>query len=240
MSTPRIVLAAAALAAPPCTLSADVLVYTGLGEVTFADPGGPFAVGQAFSVEITLDVGGLSDDLDPSPNAGLFLPAEPYSIRVIVPDAAFDEIIQGFNVSTFNDAGSSAIDSFSFSGNSLTITIRDEDGQALGSDAWPTTVPPFGLFDIATISYFPPGTPPNFGGSFSDFTVSGGPSACAPDLAPPGSPDGVLNFFDISEFIGLFSAGDLAADFAPAGAPDGVLNFFDVSEYLARFQAGCP
>ncbi len=64
-----------------------------------------------------------------------------------------------------------------------------------------------------------------------------------PDLNPGCSvadvaePFGVINFFDISAFIGLFNAGDDAADLA---APFGTLNFFDISEYIAQFNAGCP
>ncbi len=80
------------------------------------------------------------------------------------------------------------------------------------------------------------------GGSFSS---AGGVSAnrvaslrpavsCPADLAEP---FGTLNFFDISAFLGLFSAGDPAADLA---APFGSLNFFDVVEYIALFNAGCP
>lgn len=58
---------------------------------------------------------------------------------------------------------------------------------------------------------------------------------CSPaDLA---APFGVLNFFDLSAYLGLFNAGDPAADLA---APFGTLNFFDLSAYLGLFNAGCP
>ncbi|MCC5823662.1 MAG: VCBS repeat-containing protein [Phycisphaerales bacterium] len=49
--------------------------------------------------------------------------------------------------------------------------------------------------------------------------------------------DGVVNFFDLSEFMALFNAQDPAADLAP---PFGVWNFFDVSAYLALYNEGCP
>ncbi len=48
--------------------------------------------------------------------------------------------------------------------------------------------------------------------------------------------DGVLNFFDVSAFAGLFAAEDPAADFNN----DGVFNFFDFSAFLNAFNAGCP
>ena len=48
--------------------------------------------------------------------------------------------------------------------------------------------------------------------------------------------DGVLNFFDISEFLTLFAAQDPQADFNN----DGVWSFFDISAFLAAFSAGCP
>lgn len=79
-------------------------------------------------------------------------------------------------------------------------------------------------------------------------TVLYGPSSvpdfdCG-DIAgnPDGSPDGVLNFLDISAFLQYFAAGDLRMDFAgnPDGSPDGVLNFLDVSAYLVIFSSGCP
>lgn len=57
-------------------------------------------------------------------------------------------------------------------------------------------------------------------------------SACPPDLTG----DGVLNFFDISAFLGAFTAQAPAADFTG----DGDFNFFDVSAFLAAFSAGCP
>lgn len=64
-----------------------------------------------------------------------------------------------------------------------------------------------------------------------------------PDLNPGCSvadvaePFGVINFFDISAFIGLYNAGDPSADLA---APFGTFNFFDISEYIAQYNAGCP
>jgi hypothetical protein len=51
------------------------------------------------------------------------------------------------------------------------------------------------------------------------------------------SGDGILNFFDISEFIADYNAGDPAADIA---APFGALNFFDIAEFIARYNTGCP
>jgi len=60
------------------------------------------------------------------------------------------------------------------------------------------------------------------------------PSCSPADLAEP---FGVVNFFDVVEYIALFNAGDPGADLA---APFGTLNFFDVVEYIALFNAGCP
>ncbi len=49
--------------------------------------------------------------------------------------------------------------------------------------------------------------------------------------------DGLLNFFDISQFITNYNAGDPIADIA---APFGILNFFDIAEFMARYNTGCP
>jgi len=64
----------------------------------------------------------------------------------------------------------------------------------------------------------------------ASFDCTGNP--CPADLTG----DGALDFFDISEFLTLFSAGDLAADFSD----DGILDFFDISAFLSAFSAGCP
>jgi Trypsin len=61
--------------------------------------------------------------------------------------------------------------------------------------------------------------------------VSCGADTCIADL----NMDGDLNFLDVSAYIALFSAGDLAADLND----DGFLNFLDVSAYLNEF-ANCP
>lgn len=58
------------------------------------------------------------------------------------------------------------------------------------------------------------------------------PVACPADLTG----DGMLNFFDVSAFLGAFAANDPIADFTG----DGLYNFFDVSAFLSAFAAGCP
>jgi len=61
---------------------------------------------------------------------------------------------------------------------------------------------------------------------------------CPADLggSPDGSPDGLLNFLDITQFLALFNTQDPLADFEP----DGNFNFLDVSAFLAAFGKGCP
>lgn len=53
------------------------------------------------------------------------------------------------------------------------------------------------------------------------------------DLAEP---YGVLNFFDVQEFLAAFAAQEPEADIND----DTLFNFFDVQEFLAVFSAGCP
>lgn len=55
---------------------------------------------------------------------------------------------------------------------------------------------------------------------------------CVPDWTG----DGVLDFFDIQEFLADFSAQTPEADITG----DGAYNFFDIQEFLALFSAGCP
>lgn len=60
----------------------------------------------------------------------------------------------------------------------------------------------------------------------------GGNPPCEADLTG----DGELNFFDVSAFLGAFSAQLPEADFNG----DGMYNFFDVSVFLGLYSAGCP
>ncbi len=56
---------------------------------------------------------------------------------------------------------------------------------------------------------------------------------CRADL----SDDGLVDFFDVSAFIGYFVDQDPLADYSG----DGTFNFFDVSIFLDQFnQGGCP
>lgn len=63
---------------------------------------------------------------------------------------------------------------------------------------------------------------------------------CRADLFPVAQGDGVLNFFDLSTFLGYFNTQNPLADFFPVAAGDGLFNFFDLSTYIAEFNAGCP
>jgi len=60
------------------------------------------------------------------------------------------------------------------------------------------------------------------------------PAGCSADFAEP---FGVLNFFDVAAYIGLFNDQDPAADLA---APFGSLNFFDVAAFIGAYNVGCP
>jgi hypothetical protein len=48
--------------------------------------------------------------------------------------------------------------------------------------------------------------------------------------------DGLLDFFDVQMFLGLFAASDPAADLNN----DSLFDFFDVQTFLGLFAAGCP
>jgi len=64
------------------------------------------------------------------------------------------------------------------------------------------------------------------------FFDAGCVAPCPADLTG----DGTIDFFDISAFLGAFSAQDPVADFTG----DGVFNFFDISAFLSAIGAGCP
>lgn len=55
---------------------------------------------------------------------------------------------------------------------------------------------------------------------------------CYGDFAPP---FGVMDFFDVSAFLNLYSSNDPRADMDH----NGTLDFFDVTEFISAMQAGC-
>jgi hapalindole H/12-epi-hapalindole U/12-epi-fischerindole U/hapalindole U synthase len=95
-----------------------------------------------------------------------------------------------------------------------------------------------GILEIRLINLNEEDTPENPGieVDFDDVrldAVANGETPCSPaDMAV----DGVLDFFDVQAFLGLFAAGDVSADFNN----DGLFDFFDVQEFLNLFAAGCP
>ena len=116
--------------------------------------------------------------------------------------------------------------------------------------------PSGGAFEIVSYTIDAGGTSSTTGGNFELAGTIGQPDAGAEmtgglfsltggfwagvNTAPPCpadlTGDGVLNFFDVSAFLGAFAAQDPLADFTG----DGVYNFFDVSAFLGAFAAGCP
>ncbi len=67
------------------------------------------------------------------------------------------------------------------------------------------------------------------GGGGTETSVSD--PSCPADI----NGDGLLNFFDVAEFIALFLERHPAADFNG----DGAFDFFDIAGFLTAFQAGC-
>lgn len=95
-----------------------------------------------------------------------------------------------------------------------------------------------GVFTLSCTIGQPDAGPQQSGGVFE---LAGGfwPTAISTNTCPAdfAEPFGVLNFFDVVAYIGLYNANDPAADIA---APFGSLNFFDISAYIGLFNAGCP
>jgi hypothetical protein len=93
-----------------------------------------------------------------------------------------------------------------------------------------------GTYSLSGTVGQPDAGPVMSGGSFS---LAGGfwPGV---DSAPPCpadlNNDGMLNFFDVSEFLSAYNTMDPVADFNE----DGMFNFFDVSAFLSAYNAGCP
>lgn len=71
----------------------------------------------------------------------------------------------------------------------------------------------------------------------TDGGVSIRPATAEPCVADFAEPLGVLDFFDVSAFLGAFSTMSPAADLAE---PFGAFDFFDVAAFIQAFAAGCP
>ncbi len=67
---------------------------------------------------------------------------------------------------------------------------------------------------------------------FVDPATISSANTCAPDM----NADGVLDFFDVSAFIGAFQSGAPDGDFNG----DSVYNFFDISAFISAYTQGCP
>ncbi len=64
------------------------------------------------------------------------------------------------------------------------------------------------------------------------YGADGGGGDCEADR----NNDGILDFFDVQDFLGAFAQMDASADMNQ----DGVWDFFDVQIFLGLFSAGCP
>ena len=85
-------------------------------------------------------------------------------------------------------------------------------------------------FTSVSIAFNRPGS--GSGGSAISFGNAQVIPRCLPDL----DANCVLNFFDVSRFISLYTSRDPQVDFTG----DGEFNFFDVSMFISAFNAGCP
>lgn len=110
----------------------------------------------------------------------------------------------------------------------------DPQGQGAGSLSWLFYNPEPNLGDLGSSPFVLRMSDSPFLGAWMIRAQGGCVNPCGADLAEP---FGVLNFFDVAAFIGLFNDEDPAADLA---APFGVWNFFDVAGFLDVYANGCP
>ena len=141
--------------------------------------------------------------------------AQPASFYVWT-DTGFDELVADLNLDELNTVLDDQI---------LQGYIDVNDGTAVDADSVVNGEVAINNFGIEFHFY-----DLNYDGVVSAVDLPNPP--CVADLTH----DGVLNFFDISAFLSLFSAQDPLADFTN----DGSFNFFDVSAFLQAFAAGCP
>jgi len=180
------------------------------------------------SFESGSDVNSLNLDLGTiSMGDGDFL--QSFSFFNIAAGGAFGAPIDIELVSSVGDTGAlstdfSAVSSLAASGSSAFNAVLDDQSDGIFSATYT-----FRVYNDRSLFVG--------GSSVEDLTLvlSGVVEAGAGCIADF-TGDGELNFFDVSAFLNLFSAGDPQADLNG----DGVFNFFDVSAFLNAFSAGCP
>ncbi len=72
-------------------------------------------------------------------------------------------------------------------------------------------------------------------------TVGVAPEICdlVADIAPVGSPDGIVDGADLGALLARWKTADPVADIAPVGAPDGIVDGADLGVLLARWKDTC-
>jgi len=108
----------------------------------------------------------------------------------------------------------------------------DPNSPSAGNESWMFYNPKPNLEDLGSSPFILHMGASPFQGAWMIRAVGESTAGCPIDY----NNDGVLNFFDVSAFLNLFSAQDLAADVTH----DGILNFFDISLFLTIYSIGCP
>jgi len=101
-----------------------------------------------------------------------------------------------------------------------------------GTRSWLFYNPEPNLDDLGSSPFIVRMSDAGFHGAWMVRATGESPPICVADFTG----DGVLNFFDVSAFLGAFDAQDQIADLND----DGLYNFFDVSDFLGAFADGCP
>jgi hypothetical protein len=143
------------------------------------------------------------------------LTAQPSSFYVWT-DTGFDELMGDLNLNEMLDVLDEQV---------VEDYIDDNDGTVIDDDQ--TVNGQIGIADFGLNFHF---YDQNYDGVISEDDLPEVP--CAVDFFA----DGILNFFDVSEFLIAFGQQDPRADLFP----DKTWNFLDVSLFLTMYGQGCP
>jgi len=137
--------------------------------------------------------------------------------------------------------------------------FRHPETELLGNTGCALVAPPEGVFpnslgddDVMALFFTQDWTNPDGLYWFGGYDCSGGAGfawnpwgsywlglyspGTTTDCAADRNGDGILDFFDVQDFLGAFAINDPSADMNA----DGVFDFFDVQIYLGLFSEGCP
>ncbi len=213
------------------TMTVELDDYGNPANITLHDFG--VAVGQSLDLVFDLGFFGSIDVNIPSASAAYATPGTPTGPVIVEGDTSF---YFPSVITNLNGGGTATGSIFAIGAINETIDLNDFNpfvtdfaGSVSVTDgvvALAGTIAFEGSGEVLT------GVTLSMSGTLTIDATGDAPVSCVADW----NNDGKVDFFDVQQYLGAFSAMDPAADLVD----DDVFNFFDVQTFLGLFSIGCP